>query len=91
MMGPVSSTGRAMMSSLKQAMAKGMPLDQALAYVKSLATQGVAPLSDLYVMMLQAQKLQQPRAQAPQTPPTVRDNLNIELNSVSSRTRWRRA
>jgi len=77
MMGPVSSAGRAMMSSLKQAMAKGMPLDQALAYVKSLATQGVAPLSDLYVMMLQAQKLQQPRAQAPQTPPTVRDNLNM--------------
>lgn len=76
-MGPVSSTGRAMMSSLKQAMAKGMPLDQALAYVKSMATQGVAPLSDLYIMMLQAQKLQQPQAQIPQTPPTVRDNLNM--------------
>lgn len=77
MIGPVSGTGRAMMSSLQQAMQKGMPPDQAIQYVKSMATQGVAPLADLYAMMNQFQRLKQPQAQAPQTPPTIKDQLNM--------------
>ena len=77
MIGPVSGTGRAMMASLQQAMQKGMPPDQAIQYVKSMATQGVAPLADLYAMMNQFQRLKQQPAQAPQTPPTIRDQLNM--------------
>lgn len=77
MIGPVSGTGRAMMASLQQAIDKGMPPDQAVQYVKSMATQGVAPLADLYAMMNQFQRLKQPQAQAPQTPPTIKDQLNI--------------
>ena len=77
MIGPVSSTGRAMMASLEQAIQKGMPPDQAIQYVKGMATQGVAPLADLYAMMNQFQRLKQPQAQAPQTPPTIRDQLNM--------------
>lgn len=76
MIGPVSGTGRAMMASLQQAIQKGMPPEQAVQYVKSMATQGVAPLADLYAMMNQFQRLKQPQAQAPQTPPTIRDQLN---------------
>jgi len=77
MLGPVSGTGRAMMASLQQAMSKGMPPDQAVQYVKSMATQGVAPLTDLYAMMNQFQRLKQQPVQAPQTPPTIRDQLNM--------------
>lgn len=77
MIGPVSGTGRAMMASLQQAIQKGMPPDQAIQYVKSMATQGVAPLADLYAMMNQFQRLKQPQAQAPQTPPTIKDQLNM--------------
>lgn len=54
-----------------------MPPDQAIAYVKSMAQQGVAPLVDLYAMLNQFQRLQQPQAQAPQTPPTVKDQINM--------------
>jgi hypothetical protein len=73
--GPVSTTGRAMMASLQQAMAKGMPPDQAIQYVKSMAQQGIAPLADLYSMMMQFERLKQ---QKPQPPPagTIRDQLN---------------
>ena len=77
MIGPVSGTGRAMMASLQQAVQKGMPPDQAVQYVKSMATQGVAPLADLYAMMNQFQRLKQQQVQPPQTPPTIRDQLNI--------------
>jgi hypothetical protein len=77
MLGPVSGTGRAMMASLQQAMSKGMPVDQAVQYVKSMATQGVAPMADLYAMMNQFQRLKQQPVQAPQTPPTIRDQLNM--------------
>jgi hypothetical protein len=73
--GPVSETGRAMMASLQQAMSKGMPVDQAIAYVKGMATQGVAPMTDLYSMLNQFQRLKQPKVQAPQTPPTLKDQL----------------
>ena len=75
MIGPVSGTGRAMMASLQQAMAKGMPPDQAIQYVKSMAMEGVAPLADLYAMMNQFQRLKEQKAQAPQTPPTIKDQL----------------
>ena len=77
MIGPVSGTGRTMMASLQQAMEKGMPPDQAIQYVKSMATQGVAPLADLYAMMNQFQRLKQQQVKPPQTPPTIRDQLNI--------------
>lgn len=77
MIGPVSGTGRAMMASLQQAIQKGMPPDQAVQYVKSMATQGVAPLTDLYAMLNQFQRLKQQPVQAPQTPPTIRDQLNM--------------
>lgn len=76
MIGPVSSTGRTMMASLQQAIQKGMPPDQAIAYVKSMATEGVAPLADLYTMMNQFQRLKQQQVQPPQTPPTIKDTLN---------------
>lgn len=73
-MGPVSNVGRSMMASLQQAMSQGMPVDQAVAYVKGMAQQGVAPLVDLYAMMNQFKRLQQPPAQpAPQG--TVRDQI----------------
>jgi len=77
MIGPVSGTGRAMMASLQQAVQKGMPPDQAVQYVKSMATQGVAPLADLYSMMNQFQRLKQQQVKPPQTPPTIRDQLNM--------------
>jgi hypothetical protein len=77
MIGPVSGTGRAMMASLQQAIQKGMPPDQAIQYVKSMATQGVAPLTDLYSMMNQFQRLKQQQVKPPQTPPTIRDELNM--------------
>lgn len=77
MIGPVSNTGRAMMASLQQAINKGMPPDQAVQYVKSMATQGVAPLADLYSMMNQFQRLKQQQVKPPQTPPTIRDQLNM--------------
>lgn len=76
MIGPVSSTGRSMMASLQQAIQKGMPPDQAIAYVKGMATQGVAPLTDLYTMLNQFQRLKQQQVQPPQTPPTIKDSLN---------------
>ena len=76
MIGPVSSTGRTMMASLQQAMQKGMPPDQAIQYVKSMATQGVAPLADLYAMMNQFQRLKQQKVTPPQTPPTIKDQLD---------------
>lgn len=77
MIGPVSGTGRTMMASLQQAIQKGMPPDQAIQYVKSMATQGVAPLADLYAMMNQFQRLKQQKVTPPQTPPTIRDELNM--------------
>ncbi len=77
MFGPVSGTGRAMMASLQQAIQKGMPPDQAVQYVKSMATQGIAPMTDLYAMMNQFQRLKQQQVQPPQTPPTIKDQLNI--------------
>lgn len=75
MIGPVSETGRTMESSLRQAMAKGMPVDQAITYVKSMAQQGVAPLVDLYALLKQFERMKQPPAPMPQGG-TVKDQLN---------------
>lgn len=66
-----------MMASLQQAMSKGMPVDQAIAYVKSMAQQGVAPLTDLYVMLNQFQRLKQPPARPPMGS-TIRDQIAQE-------------
>lgn len=74
-MGPVSGTGRAMMASLNNAVERGMPVDQAIAYVKSMAKDGVAPLVDLYALLNQYQRMQQKQMQPPQTPPTIRDQV----------------
>lgn len=76
MIGPVSETGRTMMASLQQAISKGMPVDQAIAYVKSMANDGVAPLVDLYSLMKQFQRMKQQPAQALQTP-NIREQLNM--------------
>jgi hypothetical protein len=66
-----------MMASLQQAIQSGMPPDQAIQYVKGMATQGVAPLADLYAMMNQFQRLKQAPVQMPQTPPTIKDQLSM--------------
>jgi hypothetical protein len=74
MIGPVSTTGQAMMQSLQNAMAKGMPAEQAIAYVKSLAMDGIAPLTDLYAMMMQFQRLKQPTRRPPEGG-SIRENM----------------
>jgi hypothetical protein len=79
MIGPVSETGKTMLSSLQGAMSKGMPVDQAITYVKSMAQQGVAPLVDLYALLKQFERMKQPPAQAPQG-----GNLKEQLNSLES-------
>ena len=79
MIGPVSETGRTMMTSLQQAIQKGMPPEQAVAYVKSMAVDGVAPLTDLYSMMKQFQRLKEPQRQMPEGG-TLRDQLNMLEN-----------
>lgn len=68
MIGPVSTTGRTMMTSLQQAMSKGMPVDQAIAYVKSMARDGIAPLVDLYALLKQFERMKQVPTQPLQTP-----------------------
>lgn len=77
MIGPVSTTGKAMMESLQNAMSKGMPVEQAISYVKSLAMDGVAPLTDLYSMMLQFQRLKQPTRRPPEG-----GNIREQLESL---------
>ena len=79
MITPVSEVGKNMLSSLQGAMAKGMPVDQAIQYVKSQAATGVAPLVDLYALLKQFERLKQPPAQNPQG-----GNLREQLNSLES-------
>jgi hypothetical protein len=76
MIGPVSETGRTMMASLQQAISKGMPVDQAISYVKSMANDGVAPLVDLYALMKQFERMKQQPTPALQTP-NIREQLNM--------------
>jgi hypothetical protein len=65
-----------MLTSLHGAMAKGMPMDQAMTYVKSMAQQGIAPLVDLSAMLRQFEQLKQPETRPMQTG-TVRDQINM--------------
>ena len=79
MITPVSEVGKNMLSSLQGAMAKGMPVDQAIQYVKSQAATGVAPLVDLYALLKQFERLKQPPAQNVQG-----GSLREQLNSLES-------
>lgn len=79
MIGPVSTTGRTMMTSLQQAMSKGMPVDQAIAYVKSMARDGVAPLVDLYALLKQFERMKQVPTQPLQTP-----NIMQQVNGLAA-------
>jgi len=63
-----------MMASLQQAIGKGMPIDQAIAYVKSMANDGVAPLVDLYALMKQFERMKRQQAQPLQTP-NIREQM----------------
>jgi len=62
------------MASLQQAIGKGMPIDQAIAYVKSMANDGVAPLVDLYALMKQFERMKRQQAQPLQTP-NIREQM----------------
>lgn len=77
MIGPTSETGKTMLASLQAAMGRGMPVDQAITYVKSMAQQGVAPLVDLYALLKQFERLKQPQIRPPQN-----QNLREQLNSL---------
>lgn len=86
MIGPTSETGRKMMSSLQQAMSKGMPVDQAIAYVKTMAKDGVAPLVDLYALMKQFERMKQQPVQPMQTP-----NIREQLSGLEAAMQQRQA
>ena len=73
---PLNPLVRTMLTSLHGAMAKGMPMDQAMTYVKSMAQQGIAPLVDLSAMLRQFEQLKQPETRPMQTG-TVRDQINM--------------
>jgi hypothetical protein len=79
MIGPVSETGKTMLASLQGAMSRGMPVDQAITYVKSMAQQGVAPLVDLYSLLKQFERLKQPPVQTAQG-----GNLKEQLNNLEA-------
>lgn len=81
MITPVSEVGKNMLSSLQGAMAKGMPVDQAIQYVKSQAATGVAPLVDLYALLKQFERLKQPPVQNPQGG-TLKEQLNNLESSI---------
>ena len=76
MIGPTSETGKAMLQSLTQQINMGMPVDQAIQYVKSQAAVGVAPLVDLYALLNQFQRMKQPAAQPP-TGGTIKQQLDM--------------
>lgn len=65
MIGPTSDTAKAMMQSLTQKIQMGMPVDQAIQYVKSQAATGVAPFVDLYALLNQFERMKQPAKQMP--------------------------
>lgn len=74
------------MSSLQQAMSKGMPVDQAIAYVKTMARDGVAPLVDLYALMKQFERMKQQPVQPMQTP-----NIREQLSGLEAAMQQRQA
>jgi hypothetical protein len=71
---PLNPLVRTMLTSLHGAMQRGMPVDQAVTYVKGMAQQGIAPLIDLPAMLKQFEQLKQPETRAPQTP-TIREQI----------------
>ena len=72
MYGPISTTGRAIMASVRQLEQSGMPRDQAIATARQRLMDNIDP--DIEKMMFQVQQLQQQRQQPPQM--TIRDQLN---------------
>lgn len=82
MIGPTSDTAKAMMQSLQQKMQMGMPIDQAIQYVKSQAATGVAPFVDLYALLNQYERMKQPPKQMP-AGGTIKQQLD-NLESVIS-------
>lgn len=79
MISPLSSVGKTMLSSLEGAIGRGMPIDQAITYVKSMAQQGVAPLVDLYALLKQFERMKQQPTQAP-----MGGNLKQQLDNLES-------
>jgi len=85
MIGPTSDTAKAMMQSLQQKMQMGMPIDQAIQYVKSQAATGVAPFVDLYALLNQYERMKQPPKQMP-AGGTIKQQLdNLEAAMSGSR------
>lgn len=82
MIGPTSDTAKAMMQSLQQKMQMGMPIDQAIQYVKSQAATGVAPFVDLYALLNQYERMKQPPKQMP-AGGTIKQQLD-NLESIIS-------
>ncbi len=83
MIGPTSDTAKAMMQSLTQKIQMGMPVDQAIQYVKSQATTGVAPFVDLYALLNQFERMKQPQKQMP-AGGTIKQQLdNVEALASS--------
>ena len=80
---PLNPLVRTMLTSLHGAMSKGMPLDQAMTYVKSMAQQGIAPLVDLSAMLRQFDQLKQPESRPTQTG-TVRDQINMAAQAQAA-------
>lgn len=84
MIGPTSDTAKAMMQSLQQKMQMGMPIDQAIQYVKSQAATGVAPFVDLYALLNQYERMKQPPKQMP-AGGTIKQQLdNLETTMSGS-------
>ena len=79
MIGPTSDTAKAMMQSLTQKIQMGMPVDQAIQYVKSQATTGVAPFVDLYALLNQFERMKQPQKQMP-----VGGTIKQQLDNVEA-------
>lgn len=79
MIGPTSDTAKAMMQSLTQKIQMGMPIDQAIQYVKSQAATGVAPFVDLYALLNQFERMKQPQKQMP-----VGGTIKQQLDNVEA-------
>ncbi len=79
MIGPTSDTAKAMMQSLTQKIQMGMPVDQAIQYVKSQAATGVAPFVDLYALLNQFERMKQPQKQMP-----VGGTIKQQLDNVEA-------
>jgi len=79
MISPYEAVPSAMMASFKDATAKGMPPDQAMSYVKSLAQQGIAPFVDMPALLKQFQQLKQQTV-----PPPQQQNIAQQISQLSN-------